>query len=58
MGAVRVFVSSLMGGSFGLLREGPAGVAVDAACSAIGLLGYEAVRAEDYAASPSSASTA
>jgi len=50
MGAVRIFVSSRMGGEFGALR--------DAVCDAIGLLGYEAVRAEDYGASPVSAQAA
>lgn len=49
-GSVRVFVSSIMSGDFPELR--------DAACDAIGLLGYEAVRAEDYAASPTSARVA
>ena len=49
-GSVRVFVSSIMSGDFPELR--------DAAGDAIGLLGYEAVRAEDYAASPTSARVA
>ena len=43
---MRVFVSSLMSGDFGLLRE--------AAASAIRTLGHEPARAEDYTVSPSS----
>ena len=50
MVSVRVFVSSLMSGDFDTLR--------DAACDAISLLGYEALRAEDYVASPTSAQVA
>ena len=49
-GAVRIFVSSRMDGKFSALR--------DAVCDAIGLLGYEAVRAEDFGASPVSAQAA
>ena len=49
-GAVRVFVSSIMSGDFAELR--------DTACNAIGLLGYEAVRAENYMASPTSSQVA
>ena len=43
MGAMKVFVSSLMRVPFGPLR--------DAACHAITMLGHEPVRAEDYSAS-------
>ena len=50
MVSVRVFVSSIMGGEFAALR--------DTVCDAIGLLGYEALRAEDYVASPASAQVA
>ena len=46
MEGVRVFVSSLMRGAYGPLR--------DAASDAIEVLGYEPVRAEDYSASPDS----
>ena len=46
MGGMRVFVSSLMRGAFGPLR--------DAACRAIKVLGYQPARAEDYSASSSS----
>ena len=50
MGDMRFFVSSLMRGTFGPLRE--------AACRAITMLGHEPVRAEDYSASSSSPQTA
>ena len=50
MGVVRIFVSSLLSGAFGPLRE--------AASDAIAMLGYEPVRAEDYPASPSSGQVA
>ena len=50
MDVVSIFVSSLMSGAFGWLR--------DAASGTLAMLGYRPVRAVDYPASPASAQVA